>query len=161
MCFSLVTETSNDPPVDKRHMHTHVLPTSTFWVCYIYLSLLRGGKKIKKIHHTPLCLSSQVCCLIRVFFSLSVLNNTHRDKVTSRNSASHTSSCQGAESIFEGRQGDLRALSDLTLCPGTRGSSRWQRVKDQSQTFKLTNQRSTFPETHLFNSSYLWISTLS
>lgn len=36
----------------KRHMHTHVLPTSTFLDCYIYLSLLRG-EKIKRYTTRP------------------------------------------------------------------------------------------------------------
>lgn len=82
VCFSLVTDTSNDPPVDKRHMHTHVLPTSTFLDCYIYLSLLRGVK-IKRPTTRPSVSAPRPAAF---FFSPNLLNNTHCDKVTSRNS---------------------------------------------------------------------------
>lgn len=148
MCFSLVTDTSNDPLVDKRHMHTHVLPTSTFLDCYIYLSLLRG-EKIKRLPHAPLSQLPGLLFCFFLFYTLNVLNNTHCDKVTSRNSRRITlPSCWAAVSVFVDRHDDLWAPSDLILYHGIKGSSRCQLqwVKDQSHSFKLTNQRSIFPE---------------
>lgn len=66
----------------KRHMHTHVLPTSTFLDCYIYLSLLRG-EKIKRYTTRPSVSAPRPAAFPP---PPHVLNNLHCDKVTSRNS---------------------------------------------------------------------------
>lgn len=147
MCFSLVTDTSNDPPVDKRHMHIHALPTSSFLDCYIYLSLLRG-EKIKRLTTHP-SVSAPRPAAFFFFPPLDVLNNTHCDKVTSRNSRRITlPSCWATVPIIVDRHNDLWAPSDLILYHGIKGSTccRLQLVKDKMHSFKLTNQRSIFPE---------------
>lgn len=162
MCFSLVTDTSNDPPVDKRHMHIHALPTSSFLDCYIYLSLLRG-EKIKRLTTHPSVSAPRPAAFFFFSPSMSWITHTVTKWQAETPGESHFLPAELlCPSLWTGTMiSELRLIWSCTM--GSKEALAvdfsWWKIRCIVSNWLIKGPSSQ--KIYLFNSRYLWISNLS